>query len=165
MRKVTETQLLSQNRPVMILMAGILLPILILLIVKLNEESANTGDFFGLLFTILIMSATFLLLFKMKTKVVLSSTEVRYRSFPFKARLDSIPVTEITSAGITKHKWYHGYGYRYAMGGIRVFAMKPGKVLKITTKSGKNYRFGINHQELVKRFIKEEWPNTPFNVE
>lgn len=165
MKKVTEVQILSQNRPVLFLMIAILLPVLILILVKVSGESANEDDFFGLIFTIIIMAGTFLVIFRMKTVVVLSPTKLEYKDFPFKGSLSSIATEDIASVGITNHKWYHGYGYRYGLNGVRVFAMKPGKVLKVITQSGKNYQFGINRVPLVKRFITEEWSNIPLHVD
>lgn len=159
MQKVTETQKLSENRPVMILMAGIYLPVIGLLIWKMAEDRPASEDFFGLVFTILIMALTFFFLFRIKTTVVLSPEEIRYQSSPFPGGLDALPVSEIASVSIEKHKWTHGYGYRYGFSGTRIMAMKPGKVLVVITRKGKQFRFGINREAVVSRFIEQEWPN------
>ena len=111
------------------------------------------------------MAVTYLFIFRMDTLVELTSQGVSFKVFPLNKKLRLISTEDIASLSITNHKWWHGFGYRYSLSGARIFAMKPGRVLKLVTKSGKKFLFGINREHLVKRFIQEEWPNMPFNVE
>mgnify|MGYP006290202977 FL=1 len=147
-------------------MGGIYLPVILLIASNLVGENANNEDFYAMIFTIIVMALTFLYIFKMNSVVEISADGLGFKEFPFSRNLRFIPIEEVASLIIADHKWWHGYGYRNSFsGGGRIYAMTPGKVLKLVTKSGKKYQFGINRRKLVKRFIEEEWPNTPFHVE
>lgn len=163
MRKIIERQVLWQNRPVVILMVGVYLPVLILIIINLNKEAADSEDFFAMVFTIIMMLITALFVFRMSTLAILSSKKVSFRQYPFSNSLSSIALDQIASLSLVKHKWWYGYGYRYSFNGKKVLAMKPGKLLKVVTTNGKTYLLGINREKAVSRFITEEWPNIPFH--
>ena len=161
MRKIIERQVLWQNRPVVILMVAVYLPVLILIIINLNKEAADSEDFFAMVFTIIMMLITALFVFRMSTLTILSSKEISFRQYPFLNSLTSIAVDQITSVSLEKHKWWYGYGYRYSFNGKKILAMKPGILLKVVTKKGKTYLLGINRERMIRRFIEKEWPNTP----
>lgn len=165
MPKLTETQQLIQNKPVIILMVTLLTPILIMIGVNIAEtKDLATEDSLAMGITALVLVLTFFFIFRMTTVVELSSKGLRYKNLPISRGLKSVPLKEIISASIETHKWWRGYGYRYSLSGTQIFAMKPGKVLKVETDSGKTFLFGINRQSMVARFINEEWPNIKVHV-
>ena len=101
----------------------------------------------------------------MTTVLELSAKGLRYKNLPLSRELKPLPLKEIKAVSIGTHKWYQGYGYRRSFAGTRLFAMKPGKVLKVETVSGKSLLFGINRPKMVLKFIDEEWPNIKVHVE
>lgn len=143
-------------------MAAIYIPVLILIIAKVSQETADNEDFFGMVFTVIMMLITAVFIIRMSTVTVLSPREISFREYPFTGSLTSLNTDDIESLSFQKHKWWYGYGYRYSFSGTKVLAMKPGVLLKVVTKKGKTYLLGINREKLVQRFIEEEWPNIPF---
>jgi hypothetical protein len=165
MQKITEKQQLSENRPVVILMVAIMFPILILMTLALMESgSLKSEAALALGINLLMSGVIFFFVFRMKTMVSLSPKGVHYKGVPFQKGLRLIPESDIASLGIVQHKWWYGFGYRFSFSGERILAMKPGSLLKVVTKSGKKYLFGVNRVKLIERFIQEHWPNIPFNV-
>ena len=165
MRKIREIQKLTQNRPVIILMLTMLVPMFIFMGISIFETGDLTDETsLSLGITALIMGLTFFFVFRMTTMVEISAQGVAYKSMPFSKKLKAIPLHEISHVSIGNHKWWHGYGYRRSFH-TQVYAMKPGKVLKVTTNKGKTLQFGLNRPKLVERFIASEWTNFTVHVE
>ncbi len=165
MHKVTERQQLTENKPVIILMVAMLSPILIMIGVTMAEaENFDNENSLAIGATALILLLTFFFIFRMSTVVELSPKGLRYKNMPISRSLKLLPLKEIRSVTIETHKWWRGYGYRKSFSGTRTFAMKPGKILKVETRSGKYLLFGINRPSVVLRVINNEWPNIKVHV-
>ncbi len=124
----------------------------------MGETSISLG------ITALSLGLTFFFIFRMTTVVELSTHGIAYKSLPFSKQLKAIPLSEIRSVAIANHKWWHGYGYRRSFH-TQVYAMKPGKVLKVSTSKGNTLQFGINRPKMLVRYIESEWPNITVDVE
>ncbi len=158
MRQVKEVQTIRDNRPIFILMMLTLgLPLMSAVIPFFTNEELNSKDLMGMALVPIVLAITLLLLLKMKTELIIKSDKITYRFNPFIIKQKEVLLKEISSWAIENHKWINGLGYRLTMNGGSIYVMSPGKVLAITTKDGRKYRFGINRPALVKRFIVENW--------
>lgn len=158
MRQIKEIQTIRDHRPIFILMLLALgLPALGMFIPLFTGEMSGSDEFVGFAIVVLVLGLTLFLLLKMKTEVRIMPDQVSYKFNPFINKSREIKLSEMSSWSIQNHKWIHGLGYKVTLGGGRVYVMSPGKVLTITTKDGKSFRFGINKPEAVQRFIAEHW--------
>ncbi len=158
MRQVKEVQTIRDNRPIFILMMLALgLPLMSAVIPFFTNEELNSKDLMGMALVPIVLAITLLLLLKMKIELIIKSDKITYRFNPFIIKQKEVLLKEISSWAIENHKWINGLGYRLTMNGGSIYVMSPGKVLAITTKDGRNYRFGINRSEVVKQFITENW--------
>ncbi len=107
--------------------------------------------------TVGTVAITVMFIARIKTYLRLETDKFIFRTSPVLPRRKTIRWDEVQSWHIARHTWRNGLGYKTHFNGNRFYVLLPGKVLCITTKDGRNYRFGINRPALVKRFIVENW--------
>ncbi len=156
MRYLTEIQRFRDNTYIFGgIMVILCLPLILMVSPLALDKVMETGEWVGLGFSLLSLLLCALLLTTMNTYLRMEPDRIIYRSNPFVLNRKTIQFDEIAEWSIANHRWVHGLGYRITMGGGWVYVMKPGKALAITTKDGRNYRFGINRPALVERFMEE----------
>ncbi len=158
MRQLKEIQTFASNRALFILISVLFTCVLIgITIPFVMDKPADQEAIVGLSIAVLVIFGSFFLLLKMKFELTLKPDRLSFRFRPFNASTKEYKIDELASWSVENHKWYHGFGYKTRLNGGQVYVMSPGKVLAITTKDGRKYRFGINQPEKVKRFITSNW--------
>lgn len=158
MKSITEIQSFKDSRPALIIIVILgLLPLALFAVGWSQMKSYDNEILIGMALTISITALTLLVLLKMKTFVQLEPKQLVYQSRPFFKNRKTIAVEDIEHWEINKHRWMDGLGYRSTLQGTRMFVMTPGNVLTIKTRDGRTYKFGINRNGMVLRFIKTHW--------
>ena len=158
MKSVTEIQRFKDSKLALVTIVILgLLPLSLFAIGWSQMKSYDNESLFGMALTISITVVTMLVLLRMKTFIQLEPNRLIYQSRPFFEKKKEIAVQDIEHWEIHKHRWMDGLGYRSTLQGTRVFVMTPGNVLLIKTHDGKTYKFGINRNGMVLRFIKTHW--------
>lgn len=158
MRSLTEIQSFKNSKLALITIVGLgLLPLILFTVGWAQMKSYDNSSLIGMAITIFVTIFTMLVLLRMKTFIQLEPHQLVYQSQPFFKKTKAIATEDIEHWEITKHRWMDGLGYRSTMQGTRVYVMTPGNALLIKTKDGRTYKFGINRNSMVLRFIKTHW--------
>lgn len=158
MRTLVEIQSFRDNRLVYILtMTLLLLPFLLLIVGFVKTERINEEEWVGSLIGMVSLLGAVVLLTCMKSYLKLEEKQLVYRTNPLWKNRKTINRSKVEQWYIANHRWQHGLGYKMLMSGGWAYVMKPGKVLVVKTRDGRNYRFGINRPKLVERFLETNW--------
>lgn len=126
---------------------------------KLHLENESFEGQLAFYLSIILGGLTFIFAFSIKAEYTLTENGLHYRSSPFSKKQIHLPLSEIQSWVIIKHKLSQsrGLGYKRDFSGNKYIVMRWGKVLKIHLKKGKTLALGVNDSSKTNRFLNQNW--------
>jgi hypothetical protein len=122
-----------------------------------NQPASNEGLIWSSIISFIVMSAVFIFILSGNLVTEIWSDGIRYKFPPLIRKMRHIPITEITSAVVSKYNpivEFGGWGWRKKMISRKKAYNISGNIgIRVIMKNGSQIMFGTRKQEEMKRAV------------